>query len=88
MLGLARCRAGPSLARCLWSSAVRRAVLEIKDEEEFQKKVIESTVPVLVDFHATYEDLDSAHAPVFFLYAHLSAVGVHHVALWDLCWRR
>ena len=43
-----------SLARWVGVSATRRAVLEIKDKEQFQKQVLDSPDPVLVDFHATY----------------------------------
>ena len=55
MQRLVRLGGGGSLvARWLRVSAAARAALEIKDREMFQKQVIESPDPVIVDFHATY----------------------------------
>lgn len=39
--------------RLLRVSAVRKT-LQIESEDDFKKKVIESEIPVIVDFHAMY----------------------------------
>ena len=40
--------------RTLCSKAKSDFIINIQDEKDFQQKVIESSVPVVVDFHAKY----------------------------------
>ena len=44
---------GRGTRRCFRSTAVCREIFEVKDEEEFEKKVLKSNKPVVVDFFAT-----------------------------------
>ena len=41
------------LGRHVTLSAVRKRCMEIEDERDFQRRVLESSSPTLVDFHAT-----------------------------------
>ena len=40
--------------RTLCAKAKSDFIINIQDEKDFQQKVIESSVPVVVDFHAKY----------------------------------
>lgn len=44
---------GRYVARSVSVSAARRRAVEIQSEEDFQRNVIQSDIPVIVDFHAT-----------------------------------
>ena len=68
--------------------------MEIENEEDFRKKVIEAQIPVLVDFYATYVNTGYYRILVILrcMRAHactktFSAVGAGHVAPCPLCWR-
>jgi len=43
-----------AVTRNIHSSVIRTEQFNIQDEEDFKKRVVNSTVPVVVDFHATW----------------------------------
>ena len=45
---------------CLYTSP--RRLFDVKDEDDFKKRVLESTKPVVVDFHAEY--VQKEHRPL------------------------
>jgi len=38
--------------RCINTSVVRKDIFDIVDEDDYKKRVLESEIPVIVDFHA------------------------------------
>ena len=42
------------LRRGIANSAVSNLSFNVQDQEDFQKRVLEATTPIIVDFHAKY----------------------------------